>query len=448
MKTSRREDAGGSRGNAPLAIEIIATADIHPDPQNARAHSKAQIRKIARSIERFEFNTPMLVDRDLKIISGHGRWEACQLLGRTSVPVIRLEHLTPEQARAFAIAENRLVELSTWDEEALAVHFKALAELDLDFSLEDTGFSMGEIDLFIEGADATNGGNNAADALPPIGPAVCRPGDLWLLGNHKVLCGDSLEVESYRALLEAERVAAVFSDPPYNVAINGHVSGKGKRQHREFAMATGEKSGPEFVIFLTKACEHAAAFSEDGAVHFVCMDWRHAGELLAAGRQAYDELLNIAVWTKNNGGMGSLYRSAHELVFVFRHGRAAHRNNVQLGRFGRNRTNVWNYPGANTFLRSAEDADLMAQHPTPKPVAMVADALLDVTARGDLVLDAFLGSGSTLMAAERIGRRCRGIELDPLYVDLTIRRWQRYTGEAAILAGTGEQFDDLTKGRQ
>lgn len=430
-----------------LQIEDLALSSLTPDPANARRHSKQQIRKIATSIERFAFNSPILVDRDLKVISGHGRLEACRFLGRPTVPVIRLEHLSPEQARAFAIAENRLVELSSWDERVLGEHFKALAAIDLDFSLEDTGFSMTEIDLAIEGL-GVGARTDPADDLPPIGPAVCQVGDLWLLGEHKVLCGDALDEGSYDALLGLERVAAVFADPPYNVAIDGHVSGKGRRRHREFAMAVGEKSGPEFVIFLSRACENAAAFSLDGAVHFICMDWRHVGEITAAGRAAYSDLLNICVWTKNNGGMGSLYRSAHELVFVFRKGQTAHRNNVQLGRFGRNRTNVWSYPGANSFLRTAEDADLMAQHPTPKPVALVADALLDVTARRDLVLDPFLGSGSTLIAAERIGRRARGIELDPLYVDLTIRRWQRLTGEDAVLSGTGATFSELEeKGR-
>jgi len=243
--------------------------------------------------------------------------------------------------------------------------------------------------------------------------------------------------------LGADKVAAVSNDAPYNVPVHGHISGKGRRRHREFLSAAGEMSGPEFASFLTSAMRLAAAASQPGSVHFWFMDWRHIHALLAVGAATYGELLNLAVWVKNNGGMGSLYRSAHELVAVFRHGDASHRNNVQLGRYGRNRTNVWTYPGANTFLRTSEEADLLAQHPTPKPVALVADALLDVTVRGDLVLDAFLGSGTTLMAAERIGRRCRGIELDPLYIDLAIRRWIRRTGEPALREADGMSFQDL-----
>lgn len=415
------------------------------DPDNARKHSKAHIKAIAHSIKSFGYNMPILVDRHSKVVAGHGRLLALKHLGATEVPTIQLGHLTPEKARGYALADNKLTDLSTWDEKKLAEHFKVLVALDLDFDIEATGFSMGEIDLSIEGLDLRVGNDapDSADDLPAIGPAVCRPGQLWHLGDHQVLCGSALEVESYQHLLGADLVACVVADPPYNVPINGHVSGKGRNKHREFASAVGEMSDPQFTTFLTTASRLMAEHSADGSVHFVFMDWRHIDHLLAAGRSTYDELLNICVWAKTNGGMGSLYRSAHELVAVFRSGGNRHRNNVQLGRYGRNRTNVWNYAGANSFLRSSEEADLLAQHPTPKPVAMLADAILDVTARKDLVLDPFLGSGSTLIACERVGRRCRSIELDPLYVDLTIRRWQRLTGEGALLADTGETFDAL-----
>ena len=418
-----------------LAVDYLPIETLTLDPANARQHKPAQIKQIARSIEAFAFNVPVLVDRDGKVLAGHGRVLACRHLGRTEVPVIRLDHLTPEQARAFAIADNRLAETSSWDEALLAQHLKVLSELDLDFSLEATGFTVGEIDLKIQGLDEDE--PDEADDLPPIGPAVAKPGDLWRLGKHRVLCASSLDPTSYTRLMGSDRAAMVFTDPPYNVRIDGHVSGKGKTRHREFAMASGEMSEPEFIAFLSQAARLMSEASADGALQYICMDWRHAFALLAAGRTVYSDLLNICVWTKSNGGMGSLYRSAHEMVMVFKHGRGAHRNNVQLGAFGRNRTNVWSYPGANGFLRSSEDGDLMAQHPTPKPVSLVADAILDVTARRDLVLDPFLGSGSTLIAAERVGRICRGLELDPLYVDLTIRRWQRLTGETATLEGGG-----------
>jgi DNA modification methylase len=426
------------------AIEYRLIASLAPDPENAREHSRAQVKQIARSIEAFGFNVPILVDAELKVVAGHGRLEALKLLGHVEAPVVRLEHLTPAQAKAFAIADNRATDTSSFNDRQLALNLKALAEIDLDFDIEATGFSIGEIDLKIEGlGDLEPDRSDPDDELPPSGPRVCGLGDLWILGEHRILCADALNEADYHTLLGDELVAAAFCDPPYNVAIDGHVSGKGKRKHREFASAVGEMDGPEFTTFLSAACRLAAHYSQDGAVQFWCMDWRHIRHLLAAGAMAFDELLNLCVWVKTNGAMGSLYRSQHELIAVFRKGHVRHRNNVQLGRYGRNRTNVWSYPGANSFLRAGEDADLMAQHPTPKPVQMVADALLDVTARRDLVLDSFLGSGSTLLACERIGRRCRGIELDPLYVDLAIRRWQRLTGEGAVLEATGETFDGL-----
>lgn len=426
-------------------IEVLNLEDIHPNPENARTHSKRQIKLLAKGIAAHGFNVPLLIDKAGLLIAGHGRLEALKFLGRSEAPVIRLEHLTPEEAKAFAIADNRLGDLSEFDDRQLALTLKSLADLNLDFDLETTGFTVGEIDLKIEGLDQPEEASfDPADDPPPSGPPVCKLGDLWVLGEHRIFCGDALDPESYAALLEGALVDGAFVDGPYNVPIHGHVRGKGrKRQFREFAEAVGEMDGPEFTAFLSEACRLAALHSRDGAVQFWCMDWRHLRHLLAAGGGAFDELLNICVWNKGRGGMGALYRSAHEMIAVFRKGRTQHRNNVELGRNGRYRTNVWSYPGVLSFLRSGEEADLIAQHPTPKPVAMVADALLDVTARGDLVLDSFLGSGSSLMACERIGRRCRGIELDPLYVDLAIRRWRRMTGEDAVRACDGALFTAL-----
>ena len=240
---------------------------------------------------------------------------------------------------------------------------------------------------------------------------MSRAGDLWLLGPHRVCCSSALDDNAYEALMKGETAAMVFTDPPYNVCIQGNVSGLGTIQHREFAMASGEMSEKEFTAFLTRTCGQLARHSRDGSIHFVCMDWRHLTELLAAGHEAYDELKNVCIWAKDNGGMGSLYRSQHEMIFVFKHGHRAHRNNVQLGQYGRNRTNVWRYPSASSFSKSGEEGDLLALHPTVKPVALVADAIMDVSARGDIVLDAFLGSGTTVVAAERTGRRCYGLGL-------------------------------------
>jgi DNA modification methylase len=388
------------------------------------------------------------VDRDSNVVAGHCRILAARLLGMHEVPTIRLEHLTPAQAQAFMIADNRLTEIALWDDQLLAEQLKILSELDLNFSLEITGFTMGEIDLRIEGLSITEEGQeDPADKLPslPTGQPVTSPGDLWLLDRHRLLCGNALESNDYRTLMNGTMAAIVFTDPPYNVKIDGHVSGLGSIRHREFSMAAGEMSETEFINFLTRACSLMAKYSSDGSIHYICMDWRHMGELLEAGRLAYTEMKNLCVWAKDNAGMGSLYRSQHELVFVFKHGRAAHRNNVDLGRNGRYRTNVWRYSGANSFSRNnTDEGNLLELHPTVKPVAMVADAILDCSARGDIVLDPFLGSGTTLMACERTGRICYGLELDPLYIDATIRRWQIYTGSQAIHASTCRTFDEIT----
>jgi DNA modification methylase len=269
---------------------------------------------------------------------------------------------------------------------------------------------------------------------------VTRSGDLWLLGRHRVYCGSALDESAYQTLLADERAAMIFTDPPYNVPIAGNVSGLGAIRHREFVMASGELDAAQFTAFLTRACELLAAHSADGSLHYLCMDWRHMTELLAAGQAAYTELKHLCVWAKDNAGMGSLYRSQHELVFVFKHGRGAHRNNIQLGQYGRNRGNVWHYPGVISFGRRGEEGNLLALHPTVKPVALVADASMDCTARGELVLDGFLGSGTTVLAAERVGRNCYGLELDPLYVDTIVRRWQAFTGDHARNASGGELF--------
>jgi DNA modification methylase len=260
-----------------------------------------------------------------------------------------------------------------------------------------------------------------------------------------VLCGNALDITVFAELMGKERAAMVFTDPPFNVAIDGHASGLGAIHHRPFPMASGEMNRPEFTAFLDGALRNLAAFSIDGSLHYICMDWRHVEELLAAGRAAYDELKNLCVWVKDNAGMGSLYRSQHELVFVFKHGRDGHRNNVQLGQFGRNRSNVWHYPGANSFARGGEEGHLSALHPTIKPAAMVADAILDCSARGEIVLDAFLGSGTTVIAAERTGRRCYAMELDAGYVDTAIRRWQALTGGTARHTASGRSFNDLAR---
>jgi DNA modification methylase len=430
-----------------MKVDYASHSSLKPTRRNARKHSRRQIRQIAQSIKAFGFNVPILTDDAGNIIAGHGRYEAAELLGWTEVPTIRLEHLNEAQKRAFMIADNRLTENAEWDEKLLAIELKELSNLDLDFELETTGFEIAEIDLRIEGLSDRENESDPADIVPIAarGSPVTRPGDQWVLRRHRILCADSTQSGSYAAVMGAAKAAMVFTDPPFNVPIDGHVSGLGAIRHREFAMASGEMSSAEFTGFLTHFARLCTQHSFNGALHFICMDWRHAGDLLAAGEQVYSELKNICVWVKHNAGMGSFYRSQHELIFVFKYGKKPHRNNIELGRFGRNRTNVWNHPGANTLGRVGEEGHLLALHPTVKPVSMVADAILDCTKRGDVVLDPFLGSGTTLLAAERTGRTCRGMEVDPLYVDTAVRRWQAFTGEDATHAVTSQTFTEIEK---
>ena len=430
-----------------MSVAYRQIDDLKPDPANPRRHTRKQVRQIAESIKAFGFNVPILIDRYGNIIAGHGRWLAGREFGMTEVPTLCLDHLTPAQARAFMIADNRLTEISVWDDRLLARQLKELSLIGLDFDIEVTGFEMGEIDLRIASLDdPAQAEADPADVVPEI-PAtpLSKLGDMWLLHRHRLLCGSALDSAVFAALMGEERAATAFIDPPYNLRIDGHAGGLGAIHHRPFPMASGEMDRPEFTAFLGEAFRNLAVFSVDGAIHFVCMDWRHVEELLAAGREAYDEIKNICVWVKDNAGMGSFYRSRHEFIAVFKHGRQGHRNNIQLGQFGRNRSNVWHYPGANSFTRYSEEGNLLALHPTVKPVAMVADAILDCSARGDIVLDAFLGSGTTVIAAERTGRRCYGLELDPGYMDTIVLRWQALTGETACHAVSGGSFDDLAR---
>ncbi len=424
----------------PERLEQIALADLVPHDRNARTHSKKQLKQIADSIERFGFTNPVLVDGKNSVVAGHGRIEAAKMLGMTDVPVLRLEHMTEAEKRAYVIADNRLAELAGWDNQLLALELSAIAGLDAEFELALTGFDPAEIESLLNNLDEAQTAEEEV-VIDTAAPVVTQLGDMWLLGKHAIICGDALDADVFSRLLGNEKTQMVFTDPPYNVPVNGYICGLGKVQHEEFVMASGEMSEAEFTDFLARVATNLATFSVDGSIHYVCMDWRHIGELLAAGRSAYSELKNLVVWNKDNGGMGAFYRSKHELVFVFKNGSAAHINNFSLGQHGRYRTNVWDYAGVNS-LKAGRDEEL-AMHPTVKPVEMVADAIRDCSRRGGIVLDAFSGSGTTIMAAEQTGRRARAIELDPRYVDVAVRRWQKTTGDKATLAGSGTTFDDI-----
>lgn len=428
-----------------LKITYRKIGELIPYTGNARTHSDKQIAQIAASIRKFGFTNPVLIDEEGGIVAGHGRVAAAKQLGIAEVPTIVLGHLTPAERRAYVIADNRLAELAGWDREILKIEFQALAEMDLDFELEITGFETAELDLLLD----DSAGEVAADPAdevpaPDPGPAVTRPGDVWCLGPHRLICGDARDTATYAALMGADRARAVFTDPPYNVKIDGHVCGSGTVKHREFAMASGEMDAAAFTAFLEASLGAMAAVSLDGAIHFTCMDWRHMAELQAAGSKVYSELKNLVVWAKTNGGMGTFYRSRHELIYVWKVGTAPHVNTFGLGETGRYRTNVWDYPGVNSFGANQKD---LALHPTVKPVALVADAIKDVTRRGEIVLDGFGGSGTTLIAAERTGRVARLVELDPIYCDVICRRYAALTGVAPLLEATGEVFDAVAETR-
>lgn len=404
---------------------------------NARTHSDKQIAQIAASIRTFGFLNPVLIGSDGIVIAGHGRVAAAMQLGLGEVPTIELAHLSDAERRAYVIADNRLAELAGWDRDILTIELQSLADMELDFELEITGFETAELDLLLDGDFGDD--EDPDDVVPETleaAPAT-RLGDVWLLGDHRLICGDAQLSETYAILMQDDQARMVFTDPPYNVKISGHVCGSGAIQHREFAMASGEMDQAGFTRFLAKALTGMRNVSVDGAIHFVCMDWRHIGELQSAGDGIYSELKNLIVWKKSNGGMGTFYRSQHELVFAWKVGTAPHINTFGLGETGRYRTNVWEYPGVNSFGANQKDLEL---HPTVKPVALVTDAIKDVTRRGDIVLDGFGGSGTTLIAAERCGRIARLVELDPVYCDVICRRYAALTGNEAVLVETGERF--------
>ncbi len=424
-------------------IQSLPIKTLKPYVRNARTHSKKQVRQLADSIKSFGFLVPILIDETHTIIAGHGRYAAAKLLALEQVPVIKVEGLSPAKRRALALADNKIAANAGWDREILAAELPELADLlvveGLDISI--TGFAAVEINSLV--VDFEKDGSDPADDIKDAAAnakLVSKTGDLWTMDDHRLLCGDSRKADDLAVLMDGHQAAMAFLDPPYNVRVKDIV-GRGQIKHDEFAMASGELSREEFISFLKATLGAAAAVSRAGAVHFVCMDWRHVRELIEAGGEVYGQFLNLVVWVKSNAGQGSFYRSQHELIGVFRVGSAPHLNNIELGRHGRSRSNVWEYAGVNSFR--AGRLDELRVHPTVKPVALVADTLKDCTRRGDIVLDTFCGSGTTILAAERVGRRAYAVELEPRYVDVAIRRWQEFTGKDAIHAETGLTFDEV-----
>ena len=427
-----------------LNVEYRPVASLTPSLRNARTHSKKQLHKLAASLKQFGFNSPILIDGAGEVVAGHGRLEAAKMIGLAEVPTISVSHLTEAEVRAYRVADNRLAELSGWDDEVLKVELSFLAEIDLDLP-EITGFETAEIDSILEAAAPTPA-PDPADSIPEVDdrePPVSQVGDLWFLEEHRLLNGDAKEAASYARLLEGQQAQMVFTDPPWNVRISGHVRRTGV--HDEFVEASGEMTDPEYRTFVRTVFDQMAAASADGALSFVCIDWRHLSVMLEAGQEVYQELINLIVWTKTNGGLGSLYRSQHELIPCFKKGTSPHINNVQLGKYGRFRTNVWPYAGVNGF-KAGREAEL-AWHPTVKPVALVKDAIRDCSKPQGIILDPFGGSGTTLIAAAKTQRRGYLMELDPRYVDVTIKRWQDLFGAEARHAETGRTFEETRRER-
>ncbi|MDX3899097.1 MAG: DNA methyltransferase [Sphingobium sp.] len=430
-------------GGPAIHIRYVSPETLKPPKRQLRKHSKKQLGQIEASIRRFGFTNPIQVDADNRIVAGVGRWQSALAMKLPTVPVVTLDHLSETDLRLLALADNKIAMLSDWDRSLISLELGELS-LDLDLDIEITGFETVEIDrLHIDLASEEEAELVELPADDAV--AVARAVDLFILGEHRLACGDARDAATYEGLLEGRLARMVFADAPYNVRIRGNVSGLGTVKHREFLMGSGEMSRREFVEFLKTVIMRLVAHSVDGAIHFQCIDWRHSAEMQAACEACYSEFKNLIVWNKDNAGMGSFYRSQHELIQVWKVGSAPHINNFGLGANGRFRSNVWSYPGANT-IRKGRLEDL-AVHPTVKPTTMVADAIRDVSGRGEIVLDPFCGSGTTILAAERTGRRARCIELDPLYVDVAIERWEAITGRQAIHAKTGLTFAALRVAR-
>jgi DNA modification methylase len=431
--------------SAPREIKLFSISKLHRNKRNCRTHSKKQISQIANSIRRFGWTYPILTDENNIILAGHGRYDAAVQLGLREVPIIVLSGLKDAEKRALALADNQIPARAGWNRQLLAEELGDLATLlpECDLSLEITGFATAEIDSLL--GDLVDPELDPADDVPPPPKAAStRAGDLWELGRHRLLCGDAQSAIDLRRLMGTEAATMMITDPPYNIPIK-RVQGRGRIKHGNFIQGSGEMSPAEFTKFLQTVLSLAAEHSVGGSIHFIFMDWRHQGELLAAGSVAYSELKNLIVWVKTTPGQGSFYRSQHELIFAFKNGGGAHVNNFELGQHGRNRSNVWTYAGVNTFR--AGRMDDLAVHPTAKPVALVADALRDCSRRGDIVLDPFIGSGTTILAAERVGRRAYGLEIDPRYVDTAVQRWQAYTKRDATLRDTGQTFQEIAAAR-
>ena len=421
-----------------LAIAYRKICDLRPYPNALRIHTRSQRRKAKSLLRRFGQVAPIIIDFQGVIVDGHLIFDEAKALGYDEVATITVDRRNEAEVRALRLALNRLPQDSKWDNARLRAEFEELLEITFDFSL--TGFDQVEIDMVLSLEEPTSAGvEDAPPVMDPNAIPVSRDGDVWLMNAHRLICGDARKPQVLAKLVGDASAQMVFTDPPYNVKIEGHVSGLGGTKHREFAMASGELSRVQFIEFLMSSVSALLPGLQSGGLLYICMDWRHLCDLQSAVEQLGLTPMNLSVWAKTNAGMGTFYRSQHELVYVVKKGAEPHINNFELGKKGRSRTNVWHYSGMNVVGRGRDD--LLKLHPTVKPVALVADAIRDVSHRNGIVLDPFLGSGTTLIAAQDTGRRCFGVEYDALYVDLAVRRWMDHTGGIATLAETGETFE-------
>jgi DNA modification methylase len=420
-----------------MEIKTFKIEDLIEYARNPRKND-AVVDRMVGCIKEFGFRIPIVAKSDGSVVDGHLRLKAAKKLGMTEVPVVIADDLTDAQIKAFRLIANQSANWADWDEELLKLELEDLK--DLNFDLDLTGFDFSEVERLLRNDNVEE---DDYDEMPVEGiPVVSKFGDLWILGEHRLLCGDSTKIEDVKKLMAGKLADMIFCDPPYNVSIND-IIGLGSVHHDEFQMASGEMSEQEFIDFLSLVFKNLVAVSKDGSIHYQCMDWKHIYEIMVAGRAAYTEFKQLCVWNKDNGGMGTFYRSKHELIFLFKNGTAAHTNNFELGQHGRYRTNVWDYSGMNSLSGRGSEDELLKMHPTVKPVKLVADAILDCSLHGELILDLFGGSGTTLIACEETDRRCCMMELDPKYVDTIIRRWQKHTGEQAFLESTGKTFEEV-----
>lgn len=435
--------------NLPVtATEILMKRieELRLYKKNYRIHNDRQISQLMASMSEFGFTNPLLVDEGNQVLAGHGRLEAAKRLKYKRVPVLVIRGLTKNQKKAYVIADNEIAANAGRNKEILASELKLLVEDN--YNAELTGLSSAQIDILLDDnlhlKEKTSDPDDVQEGdFCKRENVVSKVGDVWILGRHRLYCGNALKKRSYRILMKGKLAQMIFGDPPYNVPVDGHV--RTKSGHGDFVMASGEMGKAEFIIFLGRVFRRISENSEDGSIHFICMDWRHIGEIVLASEPVFGSLKQLVIWNKDNGGMGSFYRNKHELIFVFKKGKAKHINNFGMGETGRYRTNVWDYAGVNTLKRNRQEE--LDMHPTVKPVTMVADAIRDCSKRNGIIMDPFCGSGTTIIAAERTGRIAFTMELDPLYVDTAINRWQRVTGKKAVHEKTGLFFDQMQKKR-